>query len=147
MGVRFSQGCEDMRVPFFETRASAKPCREALKSRSRRAMLKTLCPIGCRLALVTLTICLLSRSLVTGEGLKPKNAAEPSKKKEKKSRKPLSGAELYAMHCNRCHPERYSPERTAEQWKTILLHMRTRANLPAEHAKAILKFLQEDSGK
>ena len=51
------------------------------------------------------------------------------------------------MHCNRCHPERYAPERTADQWKTILVHMRTRANLPAQHAREILKFLQEDSGK
>lgn len=69
------------------------------------------------------------------------------KKVEKKPPKKLSGAELYALHCNRCHPERYAPERTAEQWKTILLHMRTRANLPAEQARAILQFLQEDSGK
>jgi hypothetical protein len=68
-------------------------------------------------------------------------------KPEKKPKRTLSGAELYAIHCNRCHPERYAPERTAEQWQTILLHMRTRANLPVEHAKAILKYLQEDSGK
>jgi hypothetical protein len=76
----------------------------------------------------------------------PKQAA-PSKKPEKTPIKKLSGAELYALHCNRCHPERYAPERTAEQWKTILLHMRTRANLPAEQARAILQYLQEDSGK
>ncbi len=66
---------------------------------------------------------------------------------QKKPRKALSGAELYAIHCNRCHPERYAPERTPVQWQTILLHMRTRANLPAEQAKTILKYLQEDSGK
>src|SRR5215471_2683090 len=77
----------------------------------------------------------------------PKQSAPPPKKAEKKPRKKLSGAELYALHCNRCHPERYAPERTAEQWKTILLHMRTRANLPAEQARAIMQFLQEDSGK
>jgi hypothetical protein len=77
----------------------------------------------------------------------PKQSASAPKKAEKKPQKKLSGAELYALHCNRCHPERYAPERTAEQWKTILLHMRTRANLPAEQARAILQFLQEDSGK
>ena len=71
-------------------------------------------------------------------------AAEPKKTKPKKV---LSGAELYAIHCNRCHPERYAPERTEAQWKTILTHMRVRANLPAEQARAIMKFLQEDSGK
>jgi len=59
----------------------------------------------------------------------------------------LTGAELYSMHCNRCHPERYPTERTAAQWKTILLHMRIRANLPAEHARIILKYLQENSGR
>jgi len=74
---------------------------------------------------------------------KPAAASKP----EKKPQKTLTGAELYAINCNRCHPERYAPERTAEQWKTIMLHMRTRANLPAAQARAILTFLQEDSGK
>jgi len=77
----------------------------------------------------------------------PKPSGPQPKKVAKKPPKKLTGAELYALHCNRCHPERYAPERTAEQWKTILLHMRTRANLPAEQARAILQFLQEDSGK
>ena|ERR1039457_101224 len=59
----------------------------------------------------------------------------------------LSGAELYSMHCNRCHAERYPTERTAAQWKTILLHMRVRANLPAEQSRTILKYLQDNSGR
>jgi hypothetical protein len=71
----------------------------------------------------------------------------PPHTKEKKPAKTLTGAELYAIHCNRCHPERYPTERTAEQWKTILTHMRVRANLPAEQARTIMRFLQEDSGK
>src|SRR5665213_3147882 len=33
----------------------------------------------------------------------------------------LSGAELYSMNCNRCHQERYPTERTAAQWRTVLL--------------------------
>jgi len=61
--------------------------------------------------------------------------------------KKLTGAELYSMHCNRCHPERYPTERTAAQWKTILMHMRVRANLPAEQARTILKYLQDNSGR
>jgi hypothetical protein len=60
--------------------------------------------------------------------------------------KKLSGAELYEIHCNRCHSERYATEFTAAQWKTIMIHMRVRANLPAAQAREILKFLQEDSG-
>lgn len=59
----------------------------------------------------------------------------------------LGGAELYAVHCSRCHAERYPTERTATQWKTLLLHMRVRANLPESEAKEILKYMQENSGK
>ena len=100
------------------------------------------------LALGTISVCLLSGALLAREETKPpKQSTPPPKQAEKKPPKKLSGAELYAIHCNRCHPERYAPERTAEQWKTILLHMRTRANLPAQQARAILQYLQEDSGK
>jgi cytochrome c5 len=59
----------------------------------------------------------------------------------------LTGAELYSMHCNRCHPERYPTERTAAQWKTIMLHMQVRANIPAGQARLILGYLQENSGR
>jgi hypothetical protein len=76
-----------------------------------------------------------------------KSAAEAASKKPQAAPKKLSGAELYSMHCNRCHPERYPTERTAAQWKTILLHMRVRANLPAEQARTILKYLQDNSGR
>jgi cytochrome c5 len=59
----------------------------------------------------------------------------------------LTGAELYSMHCNRCHPERYPTERTAAQWKTIMLHMQIRANIPVEQSKLILQYLQDNSGR
>ena len=63
------------------------------------------------------------------------------------TRKQLTGAELYSMHCNRCHPERYPTERTSAHWKTITLHMQVRANLPVAQTKIILKYLQENSGR
>ena len=66
---------------------------------------------------------------------------------KKKTRKKLTGSELYAVHCSRCHPERYATERTEGEWKTLAMHMRVRANLPAGQVKTILKYLQEDSGK
>ena len=69
-------------------------------------------------------------------------AKEPAKPAAKK----LTGAELYAINCNRCHPERYPTEWTPAQWKTLMLHMRVRANLPADQAKAIAKYLQEEAG-
>jgi cytochrome c5 len=59
----------------------------------------------------------------------------------------LTGAELYSMHCNRCHPERYPTERTAAQWKTIMLHMQVRANIPVSQSKLILQYLQDNSGR
>jgi hypothetical protein len=63
----------------------------------------------------------------------------------KPAKKKLTGEQLYAINCNRCHAERYPTERTDAQWKTIMLHMRTRAQLPAEDAKAILRYLQENN--
>ena len=72
---------------------------------------------------------------------------KPTKSADKKEiKKKLTGSELYAVHCGRCHPERYATEFTAAQWKTVVMEMRVRANLPADQAKAILKYLQEDSG-
>jgi cytochrome c5 len=73
----------------------------------------------------------------------PAAVAPPAKKPEKKK---LTGAELYQVNCNRCHAERYPTEFTTAQWKTVMLHMRVRANLPAAQAREILKYLQEDSG-
>jgi hypothetical protein len=59
----------------------------------------------------------------------------------------LTGAELYSIHCNRCHQERYPTERTGAQWKTIMLHMQVRANIPVEQSKLILQYLQDNSGR
>jgi len=59
----------------------------------------------------------------------------------------ITGAELYSIHCNRCHPERYPTERTAANWKTINLHMQIRANIPPAQARLILKYLQDNSGR
>jgi mono/diheme cytochrome c family protein len=72
--------------------------------------------------------------------LAPAADATPVKKESK-----LSGAEIYSMHCARCHPERYPAERTSAQWRTIALHMRVRVNMPAEHARKLLQYLQENS--
>jgi len=73
-------------------------------------------------------------------------AAKPDKKAESRPKRELTGAELYAIHCNRCHAERYPAEFTDGQWKTLMLHMRVRANLPAKQAKLILDYLQDESG-
>ena len=69
------------------------------------------------------------------------NAVPPAAKPQ------LTGAELYSIHCNRCHAERYPTERTAANWKTIMLHMQVRANIPGKQARLILQYLQENSGR
>ena len=116
---------------------------------------------GLGLGLVMATLCPAFINTGSGADSKPESdakseqkPAQPEKgnteaadKKAKPAPKPFSGAELYSMHCNRCHPERYPTERTAAQWKTILMHMRVRANLPAEQARTILKYLQDNSGR
>jgi len=75
------------------------------------------------------------------------NAAAPATPSQPAARKQLTGAELYSIHCNRCHPERYPTERTAAQWKTIMLHMQVRANIPGKQSRLILGYLQENSGR
>ncbi len=98
---------------------------------------------GACLALAATVIYALTLTGLTAADPKPAPEAKASKKVEKKK---LTGAELYAINCNRCHPERYPTEWNPAQWKTIMLHMRVRANLPAEQAKTILKYLQEEAG-
>jgi mono/diheme cytochrome c family protein len=94
------------------------------------------------LAIAAIALCTLSSVRLTAADSKPAKA-EKVKKPEKKQK--LTGAELYAIHCNRCHAERYPTERTDAQWKTIMMHMQTRAQLPGKDAKAILKYLQENN--
>ena len=65
--------------------------------------------------------------------------AKPGKAKER------TGEQLFAINCSRCHDARYAPERTDAQWKTIVIHMRTRGRIPAEDAKKILKYLQDNN--
>ena len=119
----------------------------------RVSLLKLRLRAGAGLALAAGAIYVASIALVGGadtqadKTAKPGNVAKSDKDTASKTqKKKLTGQELYAIHCNRCHPERYATEFTPAQWKTIMLEMQVRANLPAEQAKAILKYLQEDSG-
>jgi cytochrome c5 len=60
---------------------------------------------------------------------------------------PLSGVELWAMNCSRCHAARNPGEFTAQQWRTIIRHMRVRANLPAAQVRELQKYLESGAGK
>lgn len=52
------------------------------------------------------------------------------------------GARVWADNCTRCHNARPSQERTDGQWRTIVLHMRARANLTRADAELVTTFLQ-----
>jgi hypothetical protein len=84
----------------------------------------------------------------TKKETKGKATQETQSKVEQQKSDPqeLTGQQLYAINCNRCHAERYPTEWTAAHWRTVLMHMRVRANLPAEQAKEILKYLEQDAG-
>jgi mono/diheme cytochrome c family protein len=118
------------------------------KHMNRVSSLKPKWRAGCALAAIAAAIYTLSLVCLTAADPTPDKEVKTETQTQKKAeKKKFSGADLYAMHCNRCHPERYATERTASQWKTVMLHMRVRANLPTDQAKAILKYLQEDSGR
>jgi len=80
-----------------------------------------------------------------GDGKATTNAATTAANTPAQAQK-LSGEDLYAINCNRCHAERSPREWTPSQWKTLMTHMRVRANLPADQAREILKYMQEQSG-
>ncbi len=51
----------------------------------------------------------------------------------------FSADEAYKQNCTRCHSE--VPPVSTRRTKTIVRHMRVRANLPADEAEAILQYL------
>lgn len=56
------------------------------------------------------------------------------------------GGRLYGQTCGRCHNPRPSTERTDREWRTVMGHMRARANLSRSDARAILAFLRATNG-
>jgi mono/diheme cytochrome c family protein len=58
-------------------------------------------------------------------------------------RRQVDPDEAYKNNCMRCHTstQQYSPRKT----KTIVMHMRVRANLTQEEAQAILEYLTDDA--
>lgn len=56
------------------------------------------------------------------------------------------GGRLYGQTCGRCHNPRPSTERTDREWRTVMGHMRARANLSRSDTRAIVAFLQATNG-
>ncbi len=53
----------------------------------------------------------------------------------------VSADDAYKQNCTRCHSE--VPPVSARRTKTIIRHMRVRANITAEEAQAILQYLTQ----
>jgi mono/diheme cytochrome c family protein len=64
----------------------------------------------------------------------------PSKAEEKALFR--QGAELWPQVCATCHNARPGGERSPAEWDTIIMHMRSVANLPEGDAEAIKVFLK-----
>lgn len=54
----------------------------------------------------------------------------------------IEGAKLWSDNCMRCHNARSSMERNDQDWKTIVTHMRVRANLTKSESEAIVAYIQ-----
>ncbi len=53
-----------------------------------------------------------------------------------------NGVRLWADNCARCHNMRPPESYSNAQWDVAVLHMRVRANLTADDANAIVKYLK-----
>lgn len=62
---------------------------------------------------------------------------------EDKNETELSGSELWAQNCGRCHNFRGPQEFNDSQWNIIVSHMRVIGGIPGNQSRAIIKFLQE----
>jgi mono/diheme cytochrome c family protein len=86
-----------------------------------------------RIAIRLLAIVLLALS--AGQALAAENEQE---------RRELfkQGAKLWPVYCAQCHNARPGSEFSPTQWDVIMMHMRTRANLPARDARALTEYLK-----
>ena len=85
-----------------------------------------------------ITLALLVLSQIRSVG--PVKAEESPKGSEKALFR--RGAELWPQVCGTCHNPRPGSERSPAEWDTIIMHMRSIANLPEQDAQAIQEFLK-----
>lgn len=68
--------------------------------------------------------------------------AMPAPEEQKKAQLFVKGAQLWPHYCGNCHNPRGPSERSPADWDLIMMHMRSRANIPPDVAEAILEFLK-----
>ncbi len=69
-------------------------------------------------------------------------SATQSSTAKKWSASTKGGAQLWSENCMMCHNLRSPTTFNPKQWEIVVPHMRVQANLTAEEARKILKFLQ-----
>src|SRR5450631_4755493 len=114
-----------------------------MRARNRLTSWKPGLLSGTGLVVAAAGTCAMFSSLVYAGGDSKSSKTTTSSSSEQQK---LTGQQLYAIHCNRCHSERYPTEWTSAHWRTLMTHMRVRANLPADQARQILKYLEQDAG-
>lgn len=67
----------------------------------------------------------------------------PTSEEKKKMELFVKGAKLWPNYCGNCHNPRGPSDRSPVDWDLTMMHMRARANIPADAAEAILEFLKK----
>lgn len=57
----------------------------------------------------------------------------------------MDGARVFRDNCTKCHNERSPMEKTDKEWRVVVTHMRTIAQLTAKESRAVLKYLQANN--
>ena len=101
----------------------------------KQTILSAATVIAAQLVAVTLSGCGSSPATQPADTRNPiqRMFAEPGKK---------TGSELWSENCTRCHNARPPQYYSDAQWDAIVHHMRLRANLTGEEARAIAEFLK-----
>jgi hypothetical protein len=79
--------------------------------------------------------------LLTGLFATVQSRAQETTNEEKKDLY-LRGMDEWGLYCANCHNATPPSDRAPQEWDTIMQHMRVRANMPAESARAILEYLR-----
>lgn len=58
-----------------------------------------------------------------------------------------TGDKIFRDNCTKCHQERGPMEKTDKEWRVVVTHMRTIAQLTAKEANLVLKYLQENNAE
>jgi cytochrome c1 len=88
------------------------------------------------------SLVLLLGIILLGGSLSWAGEASPTEQ-QKKAQLVLKGGRLWPNYCGNCHEARGPRDRAVEDWGIVMMHMRARANIPADAAEAILEYLKK----